>query len=227
MKVESYRTFSPCFEIDISFRSSLLRFSTLLVLMLFCALNIVFGQETTDKKTTDKKTKVEGKAKLEEILKEEDKKEENKLEKTDKKNPSGKMTNERLQELLTAETKKVEGQLGNWRADYNGLPLFIITDENANRMRIISPIIEEKKLTAADLKTLLEANFDKALDAKYSIYQKLLWSTYAHPLGELTDDQFKDALKQVFNLVRTYGTSYSSTGVVFGAQEQPEKEEFN
>ena len=136
------------------------------------------------------------------------------------------MTIEQMDKILKAESKKVEGQAGNWQIDFNGLPMIVVTDKNANRMRIISPIGESKKLDEETLRILLKANFSTALDAKYAIFNDVLWSTYVHPLGELTDEQFKDALRQVFNLTKNFGTSFSSTGVIFGTQQQqaPERE---
>ena len=66
--------------------------------------------------------------------------------------------------------------------------------------------------------TLLCANFDRALDAKYAIHRGLLWSTFVHPLGELTAAEFESGLKQVYTLRATYGTTYTSTDMVFGAE---------
>ena len=96
------------------------------------------------------------------------------------------------------------------------LQLYLIVDENANRMRMMSPVVEESKLSQEDLKVLLASNFDRALDAKYATSKGVLWSVYAHPLKELYKDQVIDAFNQVRNLVYNYGTSYSSTTVVFG-----------
>ena len=63
---------------------------------------------------------------------------------------------------------------------------------------------------------MLEANFDKALDPKYSIYKGVVWSAFTHPLSELTVEQFKDALKQVVRLADNFGGSFTSTDFVFG-----------
>ncbi len=128
-----------------------------------------------------------------------------------------KMTNEKMNKVLLREAEKVEGQAGNWRVLYKERPLIIITDENFNRMRIISPVEETSKIDEAQYKILLESNFDKALDAKYAIYEEVLWSTFTHPLGELTVEQFKDAMKQVVTLSKTFGTTYTSTDFVFGS----------
>ena len=127
-----------------------------------------------------------------------------------------KMTNEKIAKILQRETENVQGPLGRWQAELNGRVLFIITDSNYNRMRIISPIVEIAKMKGEEFKTLLEANFDKALDAKYSIYDNALWSTFTHPSGELSVEQFKEAIKQVVRLASNYGSSYSSTDFAFG-----------
>lgn len=131
-----------------------------------------------------------------------------------------KMTNEKMGKVLLRETKDVQGIAGNWQVTYLERPLYIITDENFNRMRIISPVEEVSKLKSDQLKTLLEANFDKALDSKYAIYDEIVWSTFTHPLNELTVQQFKDAMKQVVMLSKTFGTTYTSTDFVFGTTSQ-------
>ena len=126
------------------------------------------------------------------------------------------MDNERLKKLIERLATIVEGELGFWRVRYKERELFIITDENHNRMRIMTPITEEEKLTEHHLRLVLLANFDRALDAKYALASDYLWSTFTHPLAELTDDQFIDAFKQVNRLADTYGGSYSSTDLIFG-----------
>ena len=97
-----------------------------------------------------------------------------------------KMTNEKMSKILLREAENVEGDNGRWQFNFKDLQLYILTDENANRMRIMTPIVEEKDLKKDQYKTMLEANFDRALDAKYSIYQEVVWSVYTHPLAELT-----------------------------------------
>ncbi len=133
--------------------------------------------------------------------------------------PYNPMTNDRIQKVLYRDAEKVEGTSGNWQIEYRQRKVYIITDTDVNRMRIISPVIEASELKAKDLKVLLEANFDRALDAKYSLYQDVLWATYTHPLRELGVEQFRDALNQVTKLVDNYGTSYTSTSLVYGTSE--------
>ena len=63
---------------------------------------------------------------------------------------------------------------------------------------------------------LLQANFDTALDARYSIAKNIVWSLYLHPLGSLDDAQFLAAIGQVVNLATSFGTTYSSGALTFG-----------
>lgn len=92
----------------------------------------------------------------------------------------------------------------------------VITDERADRMRIIAPIISTKDLSKDDLLNLLEANFDRALDAKYTVFEDAVWATFVHPLSTLTRQELVSAVKQVAALRNTYGSTYSSMDVVFG-----------
>ncbi len=123
---------------------------------------------------------------------------------------------EDLKLILAREATIVEENENVIQYKVGELPLYLIVDESANRMRMMSPIVEESKLSQEDLKTLMASNFDRALDAKYATSNGVLWSVYAHPLKELYKDQVIDAFNQVRNLVYNYGTTYSSTTMVFG-----------
>ncbi|OJJ21397.1 hypothetical protein BKI52_12630 [marine bacterium AO1-C] len=129
----------------------------------------------------------------------------------------GFMDNKLLDKILRKEAKEVKGRLGQWELNYHGALILVITDEKNNRMRIISPVVKEEKLTPIHYTNMLKAQFHKVLDVKYAIFNKFLWSVFAHPLKELTPAQVKDALKQVFFANQTFGTSYQSTDLVFGS----------
>lgn len=117
---------------------------------------------------------------------------------------------------------KVEGVVGNWQVVYGDQILFIITDEANNRMRIFTPIADQKDIDKGELATMLEANFHAALDAKYALYSGFVVSLFTHPLKELTDHQFKDAVKQVAVAGQNFGTTYSSTDLIFGGNSTEE-----
>jgi hypothetical protein len=98
---------------------------------------------------------------------------------------------------------------------YQEKPLICVFDANANRMRIISPIIEREKLGEEELLNALVANFHSVLDVKYALSDEIIWSVFIHPLKELTKHQVVDAVKQVYAASINFGTTYSSTNLVF------------
>jgi len=135
------------------------------------------------------------------------------------------MSNKKLQKILEETAEKIKGKTGLWTVTYGELPLLVVTDERANRMRIFTFVTEESELEAEHIKSMLKANFHSALDAKYAISDGFVISVYTHPLKELTETQAIDALKQVVTLAYTFGTTYTSTGWVFGGAEEEEKEQ--
>ena len=126
------------------------------------------------------------------------------------------MSNSRLQVLIEQMGTIVESRLGFWRFDFQGRELLTVTDESHNRLRIMTPVISADTLSMENLKTILTANFGRALDAKYALSQGALWAVFMHPLRELSEEQFVDAAQQVFNLANNYGSSYTSSDIVFG-----------
>ncbi len=138
--------------------------------------------------------------------------------------PDQGMNNRRLQQLIEQVGTINDGQLGFWRFTYQGSELYAITDESHNRMRIMTAIITEDEVTDEDRKIMLAANFDRALDAKFATAQGHLWSVFIHPLKELTESQFFDAVAQVKTLADNYGTTYSSSELVFGGGDPHDAE---
>lgn len=133
------------------------------------------------------------------------------------------MNNKKMEAIFKSEAEEMEGVLGNWQMLYGGSILLVLTDEKNNRMRIFSPVIEEKELKDGQMKKMLQANFHSALDAKYSLYEGYVISVFTHPLKELQKNQLIDAMRQVVVLSRTFGDSYSSTGLIFGGGQDEEK----
>ena len=79
-----------------------------------------------------------------------------------------------LKLILAREATIVKEEENMIHYKVDELQLFLIVDENANRMRIMAPVAEETKLTEEDLKKLMESNFDRALDAKYALSSGIL-----------------------------------------------------
>jgi len=92
----------------------------------------------------------------------------------------------------------------------------IIADPKSNRMRAFAPVASLDGIDSQKLYRMLQANFDSALDARYSIAKEFVISAYIHPLAELKRVQFIEGIGQVVNLVKTFGTAYTSGGMTFG-----------
>jgi len=133
------------------------------------------------------------------------------------------MTNDTLEEILTQEVDSIEGYSGRWQMKLKDLPMIVLTDETNDRMRIIAPIIEASRLDEELLLDCMTANFHSALDVKYAISDGVLWSVYIHPLSPLNEAQVRDAVQQVFLAAATFGSSFSSTPLLFGGGNQSQQ----
>ncbi len=128
----------------------------------------------------------------------------------------GPMTFGRLSEIvLVLDANAQVGERGMQLA-IEDVPVTIVVDERANRMRAFSPFKTLDGVDGQILYRMMQANFDSALDARYAIAKGHVISVFIHPLGELQKDQFIESLGQVVNLVRTYGTAYTSGAMTFG-----------
>ncbi len=125
------------------------------------------------------------------------------------------MNPERLEELITqvSDTTAINGNSVQFA--YKETLLICVYDENANRMRIITPVIKKEDLEEEQLLNALVANFHSALDVKYALSDEIIWSVFIHPLKELSDHQVLDAIDQVYSAAMTFGSTYSSTSLVF------------
>ena len=135
------------------------------------------------------------------------------------------MNNEKLRTIFTSVSDSIQGNLGGWQFFVKEIPIMSITDENHNRMRIISPIADSNTLNEGLIKAALVANFHTALNVKYAVSDGVLWSVFIHPLKELSEDQVKDAVSQVYHANINFGTSFASTSLSFPGKLHKEDEE--
>ncbi len=131
---------------------------------------------------------------------------------------SHKMTLELLGEIISEKAETVKGDGPIWEFQISGIPMACITDKNYDRMRIIAPIVEASQLTDEHRQIMLESNYHNALDARYATSNGVLYSTFIHPLSPLKKAQVESALRQVAELAKTFGTTYSSGELSFGSQ---------
>lgn len=92
------------------------------------------------------------------------------------------MNAKKLIKLIEQNSDTVSIQGNSIQFLYKQRPLICVYDENANRMRIISPIVETKDLEEEQLLNALVANFHSALDVKYALSDEIMWSVFIHPL---------------------------------------------
>ena len=96
------------------------------------------------------------------------------------------------------------------------VPVLVILDTRADRMRAMVPIRAIDGMSEEDLRRVMQANFDTALDARYAVANGRLWGVYIHPLSPLRRDQLISGLGQTVNLALTYGGLFTGGALSFG-----------
>lgn len=127
------------------------------------------------------------------------------------------MTTTAMGKLLDSYLQELDGQPGFWRGMRGEVPVFVFSDDDHDRMRIMSPIGVVEELDPDLLHVLLQANYDRALDARYAMRGNELWSVVVHPLATLATDDLPSFFDQVVLLVQNTGTTFASTELVFKA----------
>jgi len=134
----------------------------------------------------------------------------------------GEMTGERLGILAQRVDPNAQVAGNGYILKIQDRDLRIVFDENADRMRIITPIIPATNLPDGLLLRLSQANFDSALDARYAIGSGMVWASFVHRLSSLTDEDFISGLAQTAVAAETFGTTFSSGAFVFGGGDSAE-----
>ena len=90
------------------------------------------------------------------------------------------MTLERLNALILAVDEEAQRPQENlWAFHVSEVPVTVIADPRADRMRIMVAIAGSETLEPAQLNRLMQANFDSALDARYAIARGVVWAAAA------------------------------------------------
>ena len=128
------------------------------------------------------------------------------------------MTHSTLGRLLERLLEDIEGQDGFWHGQRDDVTVYVVSDLEHDRMRIMAPIGELRVNDSGFLSILLQANFDRALDAKYALRKKELWSVFMHPLSTIVPDDLGTFIDQVVRLVKNTGSTYASSDLIFGVE---------
>lgn len=133
----------------------------------------------------------------------------------------GGMTIRSLQTILEETVQNLKGNNDQWRFTFAGVEMALLTNVAHDRLRIVSPILPETEVTDLQRTQMLEANFHTTLDARYATSQGVVYAAYIHPLSPLKRTEVHSALRQVAELVKTFGTTYSSGSLSFGSPQPP------
>jgi hypothetical protein len=125
------------------------------------------------------------------------------------------MTTTVMGKLLESYLTDLEGEKGFWRGNRDEVPVFVFSDDEHDRMRLMAPIGVVEELDPDLLHVLLQANYDRALDARYAMRNKELWAVVVHPLATLATDDLPSMFDQVVKLVKNTGSTFASTELVF------------
>lgn len=126
------------------------------------------------------------------------------------------MTLPRLAEIIQTLDADAIVQGTSFQLVLEDVPVIIITDPRADRMRAMVPIRSAEDMTAEEVMRVLQANFDSALDARYAVAQGRLWAVFIHPLSPLKKEQFISGIGQTINVAKTYGSLFTGGAMQFG-----------
>lgn len=129
------------------------------------------------------------------------------------------MNEERLAALIGRLGTNVEKTGPVWTFEFKARKILVLTDAAHDRMRVMTLVASRAVLGPQDMEVLLHANFDRALDARYALFDGKLWSLFLHPLAALDDAQFAACLSQVHHLAENFGTTYTSSDSTFGGDK--------
>lgn len=126
------------------------------------------------------------------------------------------MTLDRMEQIVMALDPDAERAGSAFRLTIEDVPVLIVSDPRADRMRAMVPIRSAEGLSDDDLMRMMQANFDSALDARYAVAEGRVWAVFVHPLSPLRAEQLISGLGQTVNAATTYGTLFTSGEVQFG-----------
>ena len=129
---------------------------------------------------------------------------------------AGSMTPSRMCRIIGDHCKVLKRDGNVLEFEFQGVCLILVYDENADRMRVISPICDQGECGPGAVEKAMEANFHTALDARYALSKGVVWSAFIHPLSSLDEDLLVSAIQQVAVAKATFGDEYTSGKWAFG-----------
>ena len=126
------------------------------------------------------------------------------------------MTSERMTAIVKNYDEDAEASGSRIVFKVRDRELMIVYDDNADRMRIVTPIMQSGAVPQEVYERMLQANFDAVLDSRYAIANDIIWSTFIHRLSSLNEDDLLSGIAQTYAAAETFGSTYTSGVIVFG-----------
>lgn len=131
------------------------------------------------------------------------------------------MSVERMSRIIFALDPEARSDVNRLFMTIEDVPLVLVADVASDRMRVMAPIRSAEGVTEDDMRRMMQANFDTALDARYAIAQGRLWAVFIHPFRALEKDQLISGIGQTVNLALTYGNLYTGGALAYRGGDSP------
>jgi len=118
-----------------------------------------------------------------------------------------------METIFGDQVDAIVGTPGAIQTRVDGVIIYLLSDTSSDRMRLVAAIASATHLRRRDLGVLLQANFDRTLDARYAISDGVVYSVFQHRISSLTPEQIRSALAQVVSLAKTFGSGFSAAGL--------------
>lgn len=125
------------------------------------------------------------------------------------------MTVERMSAIILALDPEARSNQNQLYLTIEDVPLVLVADAASDRMRVMAPIRSADGVAEEDMRRMMQANFDTALDAGYAIAQGRLWAVFIHPFRALEKDQLISGIGPTVNLALTYGNLYTGGALAY------------
>lgn len=130
------------------------------------------------------------------------------------------MDQSRVEMIFAEQVEAITGPPGAIHTVADGVQLYCISDPANDRMRLVVPIAQASSLDPELLDVMMRANFHTTLDSRYAISEDVVFAVFLHPISSLSPELLRSAMKQVVNLAKTFGTSFSGGGPVYPGVEE-------
>jgi hypothetical protein len=120
-----------------------------------------------------------------------------------------KMTAEKIAEILREKGIEFTGESGQWEFFHEGMQVFLLTDTENNRVRVMTPLARLDLLRGEPgfseielLQEMMRANYLATGDTRLCMNKHIIWAAYLHPLDSLTAHELWSALEQLTETAR-------------------------